>query len=281
MDKPFDSKELEYFINLLKSAKDEVSIESYIYIKNILNSVEFPIPITIYPKGTKFIRNRVHQENILFDTVEKLSYRKDVHNIKKFGRANEPGQSVFYCSNNEKLSFVETSTVARELKDNDFEYLTTGLWIATEKIVTVSLLTNENIHGQHSEIDESSKSFENLIATQNDENAFVVKNLYEFLSKEFSRVAEGNSNQYKITAAFTNYIFDSVKQADGILYPSTLHPTEGFNFAFRPDVVDSKMQFYAAKRIKMQNMGNKQYFETEKIESIPNETKSNIITWEK
>ena len=116
---------------------------------------------------------------------------------------------------------------------------------------------------------------------QNDENAIVVKNLYEFLSKEFSRIAEGNSNHYKITAAFTNYIFDSVKEAHGILYPSTLLPTEGFNFAFRPEVVDSKMQFYAAKRIKMQNFGNKKYVETENIQSLINETKSDTIQWKK
>lgn len=281
MHKNFNSKELEYFLDLLKTAKDEVSIESYIYIKNILNSIEFPIPITIYPKGTKFVRNRVHQENILFKNVDQLSYRKDIHNIKTFGRANEPGQSVFYCSDNDILSFVETSHVARELKDKDFEYLTTGLWIATENIVTVSLLTNEDIRGQHSEIDESSKSFENIIATQNDESGFAVKGLFEFLSKEFSQASGGNSNHYKITAAFTNYIFDSVKEADGILYPSTLYPTKGFNFAFKPEVVENKMQFYAAQRIKMQNMGDKKYFETEKFESIIHKTKSDTIQWKK
>jgi hypothetical protein len=281
MNKNFKSKELEYFLDLLKTAKNEVSIESYIYIKNILNSIEFPIPITIYPKGTKFVRNRVHQENIFFKNVDQLSYRKDIQNIKTFGRANEPGQSVFYCSDNDILSFVETSHVARELKDKDFEYLTTGIWIATENIVMVSLLTNDDIRGQHSEIDESSKSFENLIATQNDESGFAVKGLFEFLSKEFSQAAGGDSNHYKITAAFTNYIFDSVKVADGILYPSTIYPTKGFNFAFKPEVVDTKMQFYAAQRIKMQNMGNKKYFETEKIESIIHKTKSDSIQWKK
>jgi len=61
MGKIFDLQELEFFLNLLKSAKDEVSIESYIYIKNILNSIEFPIPLAVYPKGTRFVRNRVQK----------------------------------------------------------------------------------------------------------------------------------------------------------------------------------------------------------------------------
>jgi hypothetical protein len=275
----FDVKELDYFLNLLQTAKDEVSIESYTYIKNILNSIEFPIPFAIYPKGTKFIRNRIHKSNEHFETVDQLSYIQDIKNIKKFGRANEPGQSVFYCANNDILSFIETSSIAREQKDKDFEYITTGIWIATEDITAVSLLTNENIRGQHSEIDDFSKSFENIITNQNDESAYAVSGLFQFLSKEFSRTAEGNHNHYKITAAFTNYIFDSVERADGVLYPSTLYPTQGFNFAFKPEVVDNKMQFYAAQRIKMQNMGNKKYVETEKIESQINYSRSNIIHW--
>lgn len=278
----FDSNELNYFIDLLQTVKDEVSIESYIYIKNILNSIEFPIPFIIYPKGTKFVRNRVHQEDVLFDSVDQLSYRRDIQNIRRFGRANEPGQSVFYCSNNDNLSFAETSYVAREQKDRDFEYVTSGLWIATENITAVSLLTNEYIRGQHAEIDESSKSFENIIALQNDESATAFKDLFQFLSKEFSNVSEGNSNHYKITAAFANYIFNSVEKADGLLYPSTLYPREGFNFAFKSKIVDdNKIQFYVARRIKMENIGNKKYEQTEEIESMVNQQKSNIIEWRK
>lgn len=279
MAENFDSKELDYFIDLLKTAKQEVSIESYIYIKNVLNSIEFPIPITIYPKGTKFVRNRVHKEDVLFKTTDQISYRQDIQNIKKFGRANEPGQSIFYCSNNGILSYVETSPIIREKIDLDYEYMTSGIWISTQEIIAVSLLTNENIRGQHAEIDESSRSFENLVSTQNDESAKVVYNLYQFLSKEFSKISEGDSKHYKITAAFANYIFYTVDKTDCILYPSTLYPTEGFNFAFKPEVVNEKLQFYGAQRIKMQSGGNKKYVETEKIESLINNTKSDIIQW--
>lgn len=279
MAENFDSKELDYFIDLLKTAKQEVSIESYIYIKNVLNSIEFPIPITIYPKGTKFVRNRVHKEDVLFKTTDQISYRQDIQNIKKFGRANEPGQSIFYCSNNGVLSYIETSPIIREKIDLDYEYMTSGIWISTQEIIAVSLLTNESIRGQHAEIDESSRSFENLVSTQNDESAKVVYNLYQFLSKEFSKISEGDSKHYKITAAFANYIFYTVDKTDCILYPSTLYPTEGFNFAFKPEVVNEKLQFYGAQRIKMQNGGNKKYVETEKIESLINNTKSDIIQW--
>lgn len=280
MDKDFNLEELEKFINLLKIAKDETSIESYIYIKNILNSVDFPITFTVYGKGTEFIRNRVHKnDDDFFTTIDQLSYRRDIQNIKRFGRANEPGQSLFYCSDNEIVSFVETSEIARNQIEKDYEFNTISTWVAIEDIYVISVLTNENIHGQNSDIDDLSKNFEDIFADQSDENIVVLKGFYEFLSKEFSQEAKGDSKHYKITTAFTNYIFDSVEKADGILYPSTLWTTEGFNFVFKQKTVDEKLQFRGAHRIKMQNMGNNKYDETEKISTEIHNKNDSTIKW--
>jgi len=44
----FDRKQLNKFLSLLVSAKNLNTTESYIYIKNILNMVEFTIPFFIY-----------------------------------------------------------------------------------------------------------------------------------------------------------------------------------------------------------------------------------------
>jgi hypothetical protein len=162
---------------------------------------------------------------------------------------------------------------------NQREYITTGVWIATENIMVVNLLPNENTIGQHAEFDKSVKGFESLINSQNDESAFVVRELLQFLSREFSTAIKENSNHYKITSAFTNYVFDSFDKADGILYPSAKYSTEGFNFALRSDVVDEKMKFYAAQRIKMQRVGDKKYNEIEKIESEISISDDNIIKW--
>lgn len=279
MEKNFDQKELDRFLNSLSIAKDEESIESYIYIKNVLDSIEFPVPFTIYEKGTKLVRSRVHKESEdFFETVDQLSYRQDIQNIKSFGRANEPGQSIFYCSNNEIISFAESSSIVREDDEKDFEYTTSGIWILTEDICVVNLLTNENIKGQHSEFDKSTESFEGIIDSQNDESAFLVRSLLQFFSKEFSTSIKENSNHYKITSAFANYVF-SLDKVDGILYPSTKYTKEGFNFALRTDVVDEKMKFYAAQKIKMQRIGDKKYKEVEKIESEISMSDDNIIKW--
>jgi hypothetical protein len=277
----FDTKEIESFLGLLKNAKNETSIESYIYIKNILNTIEFAIPCIIYPKGSKFVRCRVNENDDFFNQISDLSYQTNLQNIKSFGRANEPGQSIFYCADNDSLSLFETSRIPRAQDDRPLEYITTGLWISTEEILVASVLTNDNIRGKHKEIDNISKDFENIVETQGDESAKAVSSLIQFLSKEFSQVAEGNSNHYKITSAFSNYIFDSVKNTDGVIYPSTLVTHKGFNLALSPEVVDKKLKFYVANRRKMEYMGNKQYVETEFIESEICQENDTIIHWPK
>lgn len=276
----FDRKELDKFLSLLVSEKKLNTIESYIYIKNILNMIKFPVPVIIYPKEQKFVRTRVHTNNEdYFTEVDQLTYRKDIQNITKFGRANEPGQSLFYCSNDDTLSFVETSRIARNLEEKEFEFSTNSLWIAQENLAIVSLITNDNFKGKHSEIDSLSKSFESLINSQGDESAEVVFELLNFMSKEFSRAAENDSNHYKITAAFSNYIFDEFENIDGILYPSTLYPKKGLNFVFKQSTVEKKLKFHIASRRKMVFNGDKSFHETEMIDSQINTNDSNKIIW--
>jgi len=268
MEKKFDKNELSYLLKILKKAKNESSIESYIYIKNLLNNIEFAIPIVIFKKGSKFVRCRIHKkENEYFEKVSQISYRTDVEQIENFGRANEPAQSVFYCSNDDWISYVETSEITRNNKDEISEEVTTGLWIATEDIIVVNVLTNDKIKGINKEIDEFSKDFEKLIEDQADENAEIIKDFLHFLSIEFSQIAENNHNHYKITSAFTNYVFDSVKEADGILFPSTLYTKKGLNFALKNQTVDKKLKFHSAIRRRMEKKGEKDYFETQLLES--------------
>ncbi len=92
--------------------------------------------------------------------------------------------------------------------------------------------------------------------------------MFHFLSLEFSQKAENNPNHYKITSAFTNYIFDSVEQADGYYISKYTLYGKGFkNFALKNSTVDKKLKFHSAIRRKMELKDEKNYFETELIES--------------
>lgn len=275
-----DNNELKKIIDLLLFEKKSNSDESYENIKNLLNKIEFPLPIFSYPKDSRFVRTRAHSNGEdYFENIDDLSYRKDVENIKKFGRANEPGQPMFYCSNDDTLSFIETSHIVRNLEAKEFEYSTNSLWIAKEELKLISFLNNDYSRGKNTDLDLMSNSFEAVLSLQNDENTRVINNLFKFISKEFSDIAINDFNQYKITCAITNYIFDCSENIDGILYPSTLYPTKGFNFVFKPSTVDSKLKFHIASRRKMVFDGTKSYFETELIDSKVHMSKDNKIYW--
>ncbi|WP_129583060.1 hypothetical protein [Flavobacterium cyanobacteriorum] len=97
------------------------------------------------------------------------------------------------------------------------------------------------------------------------------------MSKEFSTEARGDSKHYKITTAFTNYVFDTIEQADAIIYPSTVNKLKGFNFVLPPYIADQKLQFIAANRRKMSRISTTNYVETEFIESVSVE--GDIIVW--
>jgi RES domain len=282
MDKEFDDKEADFVIDLLNQAKNTSSIESYVYIKNILDNILIPLPVRQIPKGTRLARSRGHLNGErLFEKVSDLSYRTDIQNIKTFGRANEPGQSMFYCSDNHKIAFIETSQITRENIAKDFELMTTSVWVADKDLLAVNIISNDEIRGQNQHLDLMSKDFEQIIEKEGTEKAKVVHKVLHFLSKEFTRKANGDPNAYKISCAFTNYVFNNLPLIDGILFPSTLYTTEGINFVFKPNSVDDKLKFYAARRSKMEKTGLTDYYETETLDSEIHNGDEKEIKWRK
>src|SRR5258706_13380638 len=92
-------EEVEKFIAQLEQDDAENYHTSYPYIKNILFSLTIPYPIVPLKQGMRFARCRLHLENeLFFNKIDDISYRKDIMNIKEFGRANEPAQGIFYAS---------------------------------------------------------------------------------------------------------------------------------------------------------------------------------------
>jgi len=264
-----NSEQLLGLIKLFEAAKHKKDESSYVYIRNILNRLFFPIPIITYPKGTRFVRCRIHKPNEdFFRKKSELSYRKDYHNILNFGRANEPGQSMFYCANIDWLAYLETSEITRKGKNKEVEYITLSYWEAVEEITAVTMLTNDKIIGKNKDLDIYTYNFARYFNNLDSELRKPVTEFYQFLSKEFSNISENNIDNYKITCAFTNYIFDFFEQADCIIYPSSLYLEKGFNAVFDTKKVDDKLKLYSVLRKKMELSDIKEYKETEIIDCI-------------
>src|SRR5680860_143560 len=114
----------------LKELKADNSVSSYPQIKNILKNQRIPIAFTDL-RPYKLIRYRSHDDtnkDKLFESSEELSYRTDIMNINRFGRANESGQGFFYCNDNENRNtgITEIVSIFRGNDNSSEEVLTIG-----------------------------------------------------------------------------------------------------------------------------------------------------------
>src|SRR5659263_696384 len=93
--------EINEFLEFLLKEKSKRTLASYNAIKKAINIYTIPFPTLNISKGTRLYRSRVHQDGEdFFHSINDLSHILDKSKIKSFGRANEPLQSIFYCSDN-------------------------------------------------------------------------------------------------------------------------------------------------------------------------------------
>jgi hypothetical protein len=263
----------------LKKENDKNTYESYIYIKNVIHKLQIILPTRLVPTGRRVGRCRLHRNNEdFFSFKSDISYRKDFLDIKTFGRGNEPAQSMFYCSDSQKVSFIETSQITRENKLVDSELLTTGVWKVENPLKVVNILSNESIKGKNKIVDDMHNDFETFIA-QAGTSGEILKIFLNFISEEFTRDAKGDSSKYKISCAFTNYVYKMYPYIDGIVFPSAMFPDDGVNFVLWPETVDKKLRFITARRERMEKIGEKEYNEIETIICKENEGKEEKLEW--
>lgn len=242
-----DYKNVSRFLRFLKDAIQKKSIESYNLIKNEIYKLSIPFPVITFEKGNNLFRARVHKENeIFFEEIKDLTHREDIENIVEFGRANEQGQSLFYCSDNQTTSYFEVTKIAREKYRPKKESTTIGVWQLQEDIRVGFIPVVKEIKEINLTANRIQNGFDKLIKKFNSENFIIPISFLDIFSNEFIREAKNNHFNYVVSCAFANYIFDTPGfdsyfkknlSVDGILYSSVMHKEEGMNFALKPDVI--------------------------------------------
>lgn len=271
-------KHSDEIISKLKKLKEDNSINSYPHIKNILKNQRIPVAIIEY-RPFKLIRFRRHNNGEEFFTnPEQLSYRKDILNIKNFGRANEPGQGFFYCNdnNNQNTGISEIVSVFRGNTESKEEILTIGAWNLKDSLNLAMILPSTENSGKHEQFDQMKEFYNNFEDSPEYED---LKNLNEFLANEFSLDLEKHSSNYKITCAFSNYIKETFPELDGLMYTSLKSNHEGINIVLWPEVVETKTEFFAAKKSVYKRIVDKTFVEVEIFDSKRFDNKKNEIIW--
>lgn len=276
-------------LNFIEKKKIENSPSSYISIKNTFKLFSIPIPIITIPAGTKLFRLRIHNEpDILFQNIKDIGHQVARNNIKEFGRANEPLQSVFYCSDIQRTSFCETSKLIRSSKKPVVEESTTGIWI-TKRDIMLAALPKDNNKGENPTVAALNKDFNKFVAKYDHVDFNNLQYFHHKIAEEFSAPHTPDNCSYLVTAAFANYIFETkMKTAetnietlvDGITYPSVQWDSEGMNLALRPELIENRdIELQKAIFHKMELVNSKTYIETKTIQSKKTDYDNWRIMW--
>ncbi len=255
--------ELQEFIEMIKSYDKTESYFSYPFIKNALNELEFPIPKITITKGRKLIRGRVHKKHeIFFNKISDISYNRQKFLINDFGRANEPCQSVFYCSDNFLTAFNETCTIAREDLDKDLEIITWGIWEVMQDF-EISYVIGTPEKTENTTLISLTKSFVEFIRDSEEKEQLLL--LHTFISEQFQVKTKGHHSLYKISCAFANWIYNQefgnqnntkIENA-GIMYKSSIWPKEGMNIALKSELIeDGLLRLIEVRRDNIIRHGN-------------------------
>ncbi|MEA3495864.1 MAG: RES domain-containing protein [Bacteroidota bacterium] len=281
-------------LSFLVEKKLDNNISSYISIKNALYSFSIPISKVAINQGIPLFRMRVHDEihtnleEALFHEIKDVGHRLDYNNIKNFGRANEPLQSIFYCSTERETAYFETSSIARFETKNDVEIYTTSRWIIQDDIQVATFPINELNKNRNLIAESLNKKFEESVSKLRGSGTDQYLQLIDLLSLEFAR-KHHKENDYLISCAFANYLYDKYfvngetegkMELDGIIYPSVQWTKKGMNLALKPYLINNKtLLLDQVVCQKMERTGEQHYTQTERIISKSIDYKNGKIIW--
>lgn len=248
------STEVRSIIDKIKSF-DLKTTDVKVIKENISLLKHLSLLATKFPAGSFVVRGRSDTDPAnVFRNPAEICYRKDLQNITEFNRASSPKVSLFYgCIRNDNhgdnkaedacfaLSIHESSGILHNtsLADNQIyeEYNTMGKWRIQKPLNLAIIAHKKDFQEINPKLKELHDHYEKQIKTmENYEDSLYIS---DYFSEEFGKqVAKNEKYKYKITAAFSEFIFD--KGVDGIIYPPVQAQHLGFNVALSPRVFDNK-----------------------------------------
>lgn len=164
--------------------------------------------VKVYPKGMKFYRGRIAENEKGFGITE-IGMPKA--NFAKSGRANSNGISRLYLASDEK-------TVLHEIRSSMYDFISVGVFELKQDMKVIDLQN----------IDKLSP----FSAYDADIALFAInKQILHDINNEMAKPIRNNANpiEYIPTQYIADYVH-SLKEYDGIEYKSTMNPN-GYNLA--------------------------------------------------
>jgi hypothetical protein len=205
---------------------------------------------TIYNiEVTGVFRARIHDNNNEFETLGEIWY-PDWANIEKkyhdFGRCNNIGESMFYCS-------TSIDTCITELRPKLGKYVTIveynsrlGLDKVASVMSVIGVKTMQQMGNDYSKI---LSDYYNRITEFNGnlEKQLLIDN---YLSEKFKIIVDKKEAwRYKPTISISKILLHG--NHHGIVYPSVASNFKGVNHVYKPEFVDSNFKVRASSVCKV------------------------------
>jgi hypothetical protein len=251
IDKFPDRKKLEEIIKDLKSVDlSKISYEKLFFkIHELI--ILFSTPSTL-KAGQYICRGRINEAGQIFYSEREISYQPNNKNIKEFGRANCPGQPLFYgaipsgrITEPRLVALFETFEILRagnklgNLNSFSSFVITTGIWKIKNNFQVADIIFNKQCIENIPEAKEYYKFHVSEIKKLWSDRADDIIHLLEFISDEFAKKRDDikSDSDYKISVAYTEIVLNMHKLF-GVVYPSVSSDLQGYNIALTIPAVE-------------------------------------------
>jgi hypothetical protein len=251
----------------------------------------FPFNSAGIPVNTLLFRARLCVGDMPFDRLDEISVPPEKL-ITKFGRANKPGESIFYCASNLKLAAFETVQHLKEslTTRNGNVFITLGIWRVIKPLHVAPIIHSPILHQVRKDIAKAFREHQDLM------NLGILKQktitshqiVSQFYADQFTKENIRSHDDYKISALFANSLHRAnndiateflSERYDGVNYPSVATRYKGDNQAIFIEALSTKMEFHKAIHLMCRNFN----FVTGEFEAfVPHETigiKNGTFKW--
>jgi len=183
---------------------------------------------------------------------------------------------------------METSDIVRNNRDREYQIVTFGAWEIKEPLVTTFILENNDIIRLNERIEKLTTQFRRYFQYIDNIKTQPYLRFLEFMSEKFIQNEPKGYSKYKISCAFSNYIFskkgndlsdNKVKNIDAIIYTSAIDSTS-VNFSVHPRAIENgKLKIIAACKSTMRKLNRKHYYEENLVEAKSIDNNSGLIKW--
>ncbi|MTK53518.1 hypothetical protein [Paludibacter sp.] len=256
-------------INKILTELNELSLQDISYdtiFEKLATELKIiPFVTAILKKGNYIERGRINGQEQIFNSESELSYRTDNENIKEYGRANCPGQSMFYGAVKSEfidypriVNLFEISDLFRDgdlISDGEFIF-TVGKWKIKKDFEVVEIVFDKKTIERIPEIRKAYEYHLDNLKKDFPDKIEEYSAVLEFFSNEFAKKDISSDNDYKISAVYTNMAIEN-KGHKGVLYPSVRTEGQGRNVVLPIETVDKYLELEKVAMFKIVKHGDK------------------------